>query len=316
VAGRVVPDPKLIAAALAAGRRGWAVFPLRVGDKRPAFRDWQKLATTNSRRITRWWSSWPYNYNVGISCGPSGLVIVDLDLPKPGTGSGATTQNPPERSPGLDVLAAVADEHAAALPDTFAVDTPSGGRHLYFIAPPDRELRNTAGLLGPHVDTRAAGGYIVGPDSVVNGRRYVITNPAPVAPFPVWLLEAFADAAAKRRATFSPTTPVLPVQHPGPYAAAALRSQVARVASAPEGTRNDTLVRAAFSLGTLIAAGVLDRAAVEAALLDAGQGVGLGVQECTATIRSGLDAGERHPARPAEHHQSSPPGPSTTGLVT
>jgi hypothetical protein len=79
------------------------------------------------------------------------------------------------------------------------------------------------------------------------------------------------------------------------YAAAALRSEAGRVASAQEGTRNASLNRAAFSLGSLVAIGLLTREAVEAALTEAALSVGLGEPEVAATLASGLNAGLKKP---------------------
>ena len=53
------------------------------------------------------------------------------------------------------------------------------------------------------------------------------------------------------------------------YALAALREETRRIAIARPGTRNDTLNRAGFSLGQLVAAGLLPPAAVITALASA-----------------------------------------------
>lgn len=75
------------------------------------------------------------------------------------------------------------------------------------------------------------------------------------------------------------------------YGAAALRDEAEKVASTPEGARNHTLNTAAFRMGQLIAAGVLNEADTKAALVDAATRCGLSPQEALATIRSGLTAG-------------------------
>src|SRR6266568_2553085 len=93
-------------AALCHTRRGWRVFPLRPGDKRPAIRDWEARATTDPARITRAWQSGPFN--IGIATGPSGLVVLDLDRPKPDTDPPPAWRQPGIRDGG-DVLAVVAD---------------------------------------------------------------------------------------------------------------------------------------------------------------------------------------------------------------
>jgi hypothetical protein len=60
------------------------------------------------------------------------------------------------------------------------------------------------------------------------------------------------------------------------------------VARAVVGERNDTLYRAARSLGRLVDAGMLDRQQVHSALAAAAAAAGLGPVETTRTIRSAL----------------------------
>jgi len=59
--------------------------------------------------------------------------------------------------------------------------------------------------------------------------------------------------------------------------------------------RNDTLNRAAFSLGQLVAARLLPAVVVVAALADAAARCGLPGDEAGRTIRSGMASGARHP---------------------
>lgn len=94
------------------------------------------------------------------------------------------------------------------------------------------------------------------------------------------------------------------------YAAAALRYECQAVASAIEGTRNDTLNRAAFKLGQLVAGGYLDGQEVIDALTRAARQCGLDVREIDRTVPRAVRqaagaprqvhlAPERAPARPA-----------------
>ena len=76
---------------------------------------------------------------------------------------------------------------------------------------------------------------------------------------------------------------------------AALRDETRLVATARPGTRNDTLNRAAFSLGQLVAAGLLPPLAVTRALTDAAEQAGLLEDEARRTISSGLSAGSGKP---------------------
>jgi hypothetical protein len=81
------------------------------------------------------------------------------------------------------------------------------------------------------------------------------------------------------------------------YAQAALEGEITAVTQAGEGTRNYTLNRAAFNLGTLISVGVLDRTEVAQALLDAALSAKnpLPAWEATPTIERGIAAGMKHP---------------------
>lgn len=287
------PRDEFLATALAHARRGWRVFPLRPGDKRPAVRDWETRATTDPARIERAWRA--DRFNIGIACGPSGLVVVDLDQPKPG-------QVPPPayRMPGVrdggDVLAVLCEANDQPLPvDTYTVRTASGGTHLYYATPAGVTLRNTAGRLGWLIDTRATGGYVVAAGSTVAGHRYTALVDVHAVPLPGWLADRLADPVPVPAA--EGTNPAR--ANATAYAAAALRGELDRVLAAVEGSRNHTLNAAAFALGQLTATGMLPRRLAEDALTLAGQAIGLPPRECAATTRSGLDSGERTPRQAA-----------------
>ncbi|MFI1465630.1 bifunctional DNA primase/polymerase [Streptomyces wuyuanensis] len=286
----------LLAAALSAAERGWHVFPLVPGDKRPALRDWEPRATTDRERIARCWTR--AAYNVGIATGPSGLVVVDLDRPKhPG-------DVPPAQwaeygvTDGADVLAVLCERHGQPFPpDTYTVRTRSGGTHLYFAAPEGETLRNTAGDstrgLGWKVDTRAVGGLVVGAGSTVDDRPYEITHNAPVTPLPGWL------AALLRPAPLPPQKPVKVALAGRGRRTAFLRSavngEVERVMRSGAHEHNNALYIASVALGQLVAGGELSEADVTGWLLTAALQVAQGEREAARTIASGLRAGARRP---------------------
>jgi hypothetical protein len=160
---------ELLAAALAHARRGWHVFPLRPGDKRPAVRDWETRATTDPDRIERAWTAGAFN--IGIACGPSGLVVLDLDQPKAGVIAPSAWRQPGIRDGG-DVLATLCEANDQPLPvETYTMRTASGGTHLYFTTPAGVQLRNSAGRLGWLIDTRAHGGYGSAPGRACTAAR-------------------------------------------------------------------------------------------------------------------------------------------------
>jgi hypothetical protein len=287
--------PVQLQSALAAAAFGWHVFPCAAGGKRPALRgNWQELATTSREQIRDWWARAPYN--IGIACGPSGLVVIDLDLPDAAADADGDDAGALFPLSGADRLSRLARKHGERYPaGTYVVDTPSGGCHLYFTATADTRARNTAGALGPHIDVRADGGYVVGAGSRIGGRAYTargrLRRPAPL---PSWLGRLVAE---------SPAAPAVPAPRLPPgertlsraYAMAALRAETERVAEARPGTRNDTLNRAAFSLGQLVTAGLLPPIPVITGLISAAMQAGLSEEEASRTVRSGLAGGARKP---------------------
>jgi hypothetical protein len=288
VTGMPGASQALLESALALAARGWHVFPCAPGGKRPVLRgNWQDLATTDPGRVRAWWTRTAYN--IGVACEPSGLVVLDLDIPRRGQPHGPTAAP----GAGADTLAALCDEHGQPYPlPTYAVDTPSGGCHLYYAAP-DNRVRNSAGRLGPLVDVRAAGGYVIGNGSRVGGGGYRAVDERAPVPLPAWI----AGLLGSRRVLAPAAGAVLVPRGVGgtAYAMAALRAETRLVAAARPGTRNDTLNRAAFSLGQLVEAQLLPPLAVISALTGAADCAGLPGEEARRTIRSGMAAGTRNP---------------------
>ncbi|WP_125778282.1 bifunctional DNA primase/polymerase [Antribacter gilvus] len=167
------------AAALAAVHRGLTVFPLPPGGRRPA-PGWRDRLVSTPEQVAR---SWPGDgSNVAVACGPSRVVVLDVDDVEIGK---------------VAPLARLCRELAAPYPETFRVLTPSGGFHLYFRAPEGISVPSSSGGvtgLGPGIDVRAGNGYVLAPHSVVPGpkgqnRVYLSSSTQPIAPLPTWILE-------------------------------------------------------------------------------------------------------------------------------
>lgn len=318
----VTDTSRLMAAALDHAARGWYVFPLRPDHptnaedeaKRPACPvrctaarcdrtdprcravgrhvGWEERATTDPTRIRRAWSQHPYG--IGIACGPSGLLVVDLDVPK----------HPDDTPPaewawarnGADVLAALADRHGSVIDATYTQTTGRGGSHLFYRHPTSGpELRNTTGErggLGWKVDTRAHGGYVVAAGSTVNGRPYSVAIDVKPAPLPEWLAGLLTPVV---RPVYRPAVVALPPDRRGRYVAAAIRRQVEHLTAAREGQRNHALFVAGVALGQLAAGGALTEDDVWAVLEPAGLSIGLSPREVAHTIANGLRVGARNP---------------------
>jgi hypothetical protein len=151
-------------AALAYAQRGWPVFPLIPGSKKPRTEHGFKDASTDPDQINQWWGKWPAA-NIGLQTGE--VVTFDFDV-KHG-GQGIDTHN--------KLLAECGPV------ETLTSTTPSGGRHLLFQSPPDTAVGCRAGLL-PGLDIRAHGGYVVLPPSVTEEGAYSWNNSLEPAPMP------------------------------------------------------------------------------------------------------------------------------------
>lgn len=295
----------LLRAALVATERGWPVFPLLIDGKRPALHGetrcvrtgdcsyghikWEDRATTDPDRIHRAWAVRPFN--IGIATGPSGLVVVDLDMPKT---KGKSVKGSEGTPCGVTTFTALCERAGQEVPATYRTRTASGGVHLYFTTPAGIRLTNTAGKLGPLIDTRAWGGYVVAAGSTTPAGWYEVTDDAPVAPLPGWLLSLLQPSAPVRVERFAPL-----VVNGDRAALAAMDRECDNVRTAPEGEGNNTLNRCAFKVGRFVAWGDLARHVVEEAFQSAGQERGLTAAECRATIRSALDNSIRK-ARPRD----------------
>jgi hypothetical protein len=262
---------------------------------------WQERATTDPARIRTAWTSAPYG--IGIACGPSGLVVVDLDTPKPDR-TGTLPAPPPEwDAPGIidgtDVFALLCHTggHTFPMGDTYTVHTGRGGVHLYFTHPTTGpQLRNTAGVLGWLIDTRAHGGYVVAAPSTVNGRPYEAADPdAAAAPLPGWLGVTLTPAPLPAQEPVSVRLDGIGDERRTRYLHAAIDRCVDAVRASGDGQHNRALYGAAVQLGQLVAGGELTPADVLAVLLPVGIAVGQPEAQARKTIGSGLKAGAGRP---------------------
>jgi Bifunctional DNA primase/polymerase, N-terminal/AAA domain len=280
----LVPPARIAHASAGLGLR---IFPWRVdrrGAKRPCVKGWPDFATTDPWLLDAWFHHEFDDAYAGVATGQGSNVWV-LDVDRHGDVDGLAT------------LARLEAEHGP-LPETFAVTTPSGGRHLYFAWPADGSVVKTAKSVFPGIDTRGHRGFVAAPGTTTSAGSYEVDVDAPFASAPAWLVEGNRKVERERaevsaRAQGDPTCRGL--------AADRLRHHGADLADMSPGSgRNDALNRAAFMLGRYGAHGLLDEAAAWAALHDACRANGLvyedGLAACEATFASGWTAGLAEPA--------------------
>ncbi|GAB2974199.1 bifunctional DNA primase/polymerase [Streptomyces pseudoechinosporeus] len=284
----------LLSAALTAAGRAWRVHPLRPGGKGSALHGeracprtgecaighlkWEQRATNDPDRIRAAWTAGPFN--VGIATGPSGLLVVDLDVPKEKDGQGSS-----DAPDGATSFAALCERAGVPWPATYTVRTPSGGLHLYFHTPHGVHLPCTTKSVASNVDTRAWGGNIVAAGSVTVAGAYEVADDAPVTGLPGWLLRHLQTAPKPAPA---PAAPLLIPGQATRRAAVALERETARVRKAPEGQRHKLLLTRTIAIGRFVVWGEIARDVVEEAFGAAGEAAGLPEGECRATIRDAL----------------------------
>lgn len=160
------PGRIMIQQALLYARDNFRVFPLHTfnkdgctcgradcssAGKHPRTKNGVKDATTDEQQIRQWWTRWPMA-NIGIATG-NGLYVIDVDCAKGGN------------------YESLAELGIKGLLWTRTVATGSGGYHFYLRC--EEPLPNTAGKLGPYIDTRCEGGYVVAPPSRNSHGGYV-----------------------------------------------------------------------------------------------------------------------------------------------
>lgn len=169
--------------------RGWKVFPLRPRTKEPFATLGVYNATDDLAQIDEWWKRWP-QANVGLHCGGSGLLALDLDEYK-------------DSYAGARFLSRADEETVTNL-------TGSGGTHLLYRVPEGVKYTNATGNLPAGIDVRGHGGYIVVPPSVHpsgNPYRWEVgygPHEIDVLPLPPKLREMLDAARAHQRTAGPP----------------------------------------------------------------------------------------------------------------
>jgi len=262
----VAPFSELGTVALDLVAHGLAVLPCWSLGKTPRTAHGVKDATIHVGQIRQWWGNWP-DANPAIACGPSGLLVIDAD--KAGE------------------FERLCSDQGQPVPDCYQVAT-AKGRHYWFHQPAEplggsNPLRSQ----GYEIDVRGVGGYVMAPGAIhETGTIYTGTGPLPevsdLPEAPSWLIGMLRGKTTR--------TTTAPVGEPGQHAA--LGRELAKVALAKSGGRNEQLNRSAYNLGQLIGPGGLSEGLVRASLIEVGGAAGLEPDEVLATVESGLVKGQ------------------------
>jgi Bifunctional DNA primase/polymerase, N-terminal len=247
--------------ALELARNGVAVFPCinRPGDpsdKAPLTPHGFKDATCDPDIVHRWWTRWR-NALVGVPAGVR-FVAIDLDL----------RHEDAQRW---------YDQNRDRLPLTRTHVTRRSGRHLLF--KPSSQVGCTVSKLGPHIDTRGLGGYVVWWPAC----GLELLHAGALAPVPSWVIEKLRSAPVI--SIFAP-----PAQQQIHISAGQAKNKldgiIRTIAFAQEGERNSRTFWGACRMAEMVRAKLLDRSAAISLVIEAASRNGLTRQEALRTAQS------------------------------
>lgn len=141
-------------------------------------------ATQDAKKIEWWWNARP-DANLAIALG-DGVIVIDVDPRNGGARSLADLQN-----------------KFGELPITLTAHTGGAGKHLFFEA---EGIANSTGVLGPGLDVKSDGGYVVAsPSRHISGNHYSWDHStAAIARLPDDLLAELIGKAKSRSRAIPP----------------------------------------------------------------------------------------------------------------
>lgn len=295
-------------AALKALSQGFTIFPVEPGEKTPHRLyphrpkedapwtiKWSEVATSDINKVVEWWT-WSPEANVGVAAKPSGILVVDCDMPKheyqlKGTPYAYLHERWGPLVDGTDVLRAVCERYGGdwdALYNTYRVCTTRMGLHLYFWWPDLIEASQASivkGILDIRCNGGDKGGYVLGAGSWTSAGSYVEENNLPLAIAPPWLVEL-----CREKPRLAQPRDAAMFRQPG---SASYGGLVSAVRFAQEGNRNAVCLWAARSM---CEDGATEEEAMEL-LVPAAMEAGLYERDIRATIRSAYRLQQRKGGR-------------------
>lgn len=251
---------------------GWAVHPVDI-KKQPTTKHGRNDATREDLAIR---SLFRNGAQIGVATGSeSNLFVLDVDLDEKRGINGYET---------LEYLEAI----HGALPPTPHQRTGRGGTQYFFNYVDG--LKNSTSKIGAGIDTRGRGGYVVvAPSRNTNGPYQWIVSPedTPLADVPAWLITLLKEADAAQTTTATPTG------NERTYCLKMLGQAVARVATANDGQKHETLLKMATWMGGFVP--TIAETEIEAALFAA---IELRAEDhagARKTIQDGIAYGKSRP---------------------
>lgn len=265
--------------------KGWHIFPVEKAGKTPLVK-WRDQSSADPEVVGQMWDVYP-DANIGIDCGKSGLVVLDID--------------------DVNAVAELSEKFGfdPAADETAVVRTGRGGLHIYYRAGSE-SVRNSASKVADHVDVRGEGGYVVAPPSGhESGNLYEWVREVEPKPIPEAVVRVFNYREEPKRIELPPE------RSHEKWGLAILAAEAFAIETSQPGQRNNQLNRSAYLVYGAVKGGHLDHSIATMRLRQAASHVGLNESEIEKTLSSAWDgATERHPQ---DKMDNLPPMPSVNG---
>lgn len=126
-------------------------------DKTPACRHGAKDGSKDPNRVHDWFSGHP-EYGIGIVCGPSQLICIDID-------------NKHGVDGWISWIGLMVDSS-----DAWTSQTPNGYHFIYALPEDEEGIGPSVGKLAPGIDIRAGNSYFIAPPTISRAGRYCWLN--------------------------------------------------------------------------------------------------------------------------------------------
>ncbi len=242
--------------------RNIKVIPIRKQDKKPLTNHGWKDASDDKVVLQEWNRLFP-NCNIGIPTGTiNNIFVVDVDGE-------------------IGTQSLIALENIYGKLDAPTVIT-GKGKHLYFKMPENIDIKCSTSKIAPHIDIRGNGGYVVVPPSIhENGNCYKWVNFDFSQDFPTapqWLVDLITNPSENN-----------------------IDLLLEEIATAPEGTRNNTLISSTVRICNSANKQFLNISEVKGDIINAALESGLPKAEAIRTVNNGIKFSETHNTNFAEN---------------